>query len=171
MTADIFLFYVLTILVVLASVGVVLAANPLISALHLVLSMLGIAGLFFLLGAPFVGAVQILVYAGAVMVLFVLVVMLVDVNTEEVKFVGGKVSALTKGLMAGVFSGLIAAMALKSNIRPKEIAGDVGFSMLEISKVLFTKYVVAFELLGLMLLVIPVGVVALSRIRGGTHER
>jgi NADH-quinone oxidoreductase subunit J len=168
---EVVLFYILSLLVILAAVGVVLAGNPLISALHLVLTMLGVAGLFFMLHAPFVGAVQILVYAGAVMVLFVLVIMLIDVNKEEIKFVGGKTSALVKGLAVGIFSGLIAAMVLSSSAGQKEIAGEPGFSMLELSRVLFTKYVVAFEILGVLLLVIPVGVVALSRIRGGTHER
>lgn len=171
MTADVFLFYFLSLASIIAGISVVVASNPLISALNLVLSMLGVAGLFFLMQAPFIGAVQIMVYAGAVMVLFVLVLMLIDVNKEEIKFVGGKISALAKGLAVGIFSGLIAAMALRTNLQPKEIAGEAGFSVLELSKVLFTKYTVAFELLGLMLLVIPVGIVALSRIRGGTHER
>lgn len=168
---EIVLFYFLALMAVLAAAGVILSSNPLLSALHLVLTMLGVAGLFFLLHAPFVGAVQILVYAGAVMVLFVLVLMLIDVNKEEVKFVGGKVSTLVKGLAVGVFSGLVAALVLRSPLPVKEIAGSPGFSMMEISIKLFTKYMVAFELLGLILLVIPVGVVALSRIRGGTHER
>ena len=165
------LFYFLGLMTVLGDKGVIMSSNPLLSALHLVLTMLGVAGIFFFLHAPFVGAVQILVYAGAVMVLFVLVLMLIDVNKEEIKFAGGKISSLVKGLSVGIFSGLIAALVLRSPIPVKEIAGNPGFSMLEISLKLFTKYTVAFELLGLILLVIPVGVVALSRIRGGTHER
>lgn len=168
---EIVLFYFLALMTVLAALGVILSSNPLLSALHLVLTMVGVAGLFFLLHAPFVGAVQILVYAGAVMVLFVLVLMLIDVNKEEIKFVGGKISTLVKGLAVGIFSGLIAALVLSSPLPVKEIAGLPDFSMMEISIKLFTKYMVAFELLGLILLVIPVGVVALSRIRGGTHER
>ena len=133
--------------------------------------MTGVAGLFFLLQAPFVGAVQILVYAGAVMVLFVLVIMLIDVNRGGEKYAGGNLSALTKGLAIGVFSGLVSAVVLRSPIMAKPALLNGDFTVLDISKVLFTKYVLAFELLGLILLVIPIGVVALSRTRGGTHER
>jgi NADH-quinone oxidoreductase subunit J len=145
--------------------------NPLISALYLVMSMVGVAGLFFLLQAPFAGAVQILVYAGAVMVLFVLVLMLIDVNKDEEKFSGGNISALMKGLSVGVLAGLITAIVLKSPLQGRAAIAVSAFPMHDIARALFTKYVLSFELLGLMLLVIPIGVVALSRIRGGTHER
>jgi len=168
--ADVVLFYFLAFLTVATAVGVIMADNPLVSALYLVLSMLGVAGLFFLLQAPFAGAVQILVYAGAVMVLFVLVLMLVDVKTEEEKFAGGNVSALFKGSAVGVLSGLITAIVLRSPLQGKGLTATA-YSVADISRQLFTKYVLAFELLGLLLLVIPIGIVALSRIRGGTHER
>jgi NADH-quinone oxidoreductase subunit J len=165
------LFYVLAMLTVFTGVGVVMSENPLISALYLVLSMMGVAGIFFLLQAPFAGAVQILVYAGAVMVLFVLVVMLIDVNKGVEKYAGGNISALFKGLAVGVLSGLISAVVLRSPIVAKPALMNADFSTMDIAKVLFTKYVLAFELLGVILLVIPIGIVALSRIKGGTHER
>jgi len=171
MSAEVVLFYFLACLTVIAAIGVVMTDNPLISALYLVVSMVGVAGLFFLLQAPFAGAVQILVYAGAVMVLFVLVIMLVDVNKGEEKFAGGNVSALLKGLAVGVLAGLITAIVLKSPMQGRAAIALNAYSMAEIARALFTKYVLSFELLGLMLLVIPIGVVALSRIRGGTHER
>jgi len=171
MSAEVLLFYFLALMTIVTAVGVVMADNPLISALYLVLSMLGVAGLFFLLQAPFAGAVQILVYAGAVMVLFVLVLMLVDVNKEEEKFAGGNISALTKGLTVGVLAGLITAIVLKSPLQGRAAIAVNAFPMRDVARTLFTKYVLSFELLGLMLLVIPIGVVALSRIRGGTHDR
>lgn len=169
--AEIVLFYFLAIITVVTAVAVVMSDNPLISALYLVLSMMGVAALFFLLHAPFAGAVQILVYAGAVMVLFVLVLMLVDVKGGEEKFSGGNISALFKGLSVGVLAGLITAIVLRSPMQGRAAIQLTSFSMPEISRVLFTKYVLSFEMLGLMLLVIPIGVVALSRIRGGTHDR
>jgi NADH-quinone oxidoreductase subunit J len=168
---EVLLFYFLALITIVTAVGVVMSDNPLISALYLVLSMVGVAGLFFLLQAPFAGAVQILVYAGAVMVLFVLVLMLVDVNKDEEKFAGGNISALMKGLSVGVLAGLITAIVLKSPMQDRAAIAVTAFSMQEVARTLFTKYVLSFELLGLMLLVIPIGVVALSRIRGGTHER
>lgn len=169
--SDIIIFYFLAILTVTTAVGVVMSENPLLSALYLVLSMTGVAGLFFLLQAPFVGAVQLLVYAGAVMVLFVLVVMLIDINKGAEKYAGGNMSALFKGLAVGVFSGLISAVILRSPVSMKSGLAHADFSVADIAKVLFTKYVLAFELMGIILLVIPIGVVALSRIKGGTHER
>ncbi|MCB9072681.1 MAG: NADH-quinone oxidoreductase subunit J [Bdellovibrionaceae bacterium] len=168
---DIILFYFLATMTVLTGVGVVMSENPLFSALYLVLSMTGVAGLFFLLQAPFVGAVQILVYAGAVMVLFVLVIMLIDINKSGEKYIGGNAAALFKGLAIGIFSGLVSAVVLRSPIVAKPALSNGSYTVLEIAKVLFTKYVLAFELLGIILLVIPIGVVALSRIKGGTHER
>jgi NADH-quinone oxidoreductase subunit J len=169
--SDIILFYFLAIITVITGVGVVMSESPLMSALYLVLSMTGVAGLFFLLQAPFVGAVQIMVYAGAVMVLFVLVLMLIDTNKGVEKYAGGNLSALFKGLAVGVISGLISAVILRSPVTTKPALLNADYSVADIARVLFTKYVLAFELMGVILLVIPIGVVALSRIKGGTHER
>ena len=168
---EIILFYLLAALTVATGVGVVMNENPLMSALYLVLSMLGVAGLFFTLNAPFIGAVQIMVYAGAVMVLFVLVMMLIDINKDEEKFSGGNFSALFKGLAVGVFSGLLTSIILRTPSSSRLMVTDKTTEVIDVARLLFTKYVLAFELLGILLLVIPVGVVALSRIRGGTHER
>ncbi len=169
--SEIILFYFLAAMAVAAGIGVVMSENPLMSALYLVISMVGVAGLFFLLQAPFVGSVQIMVYAGAVMVLFVLVLMLIDVKKDVEKYAGGNISALVKGLAVGVTSGLICAVVLRSPLIFRPAPQGAEFSVSDIAKVLFTKYVLAFELLGLVLLVIPIGVVALSRIKGGTHDR
>lgn len=173
MTLNDFLFFMLAILTIWAGVRVIFVDNPLLSALHLVLAMVGVSGLFFILQAPFLGAVQILVYAGAVMVLFVMVLMLIDVkHMPSMKFTGGTISLATKGLATGLFAGLIAATLVKraDSWAPKIIAAK-SFTAENIAHVLFTKYLLAFEVLGLLLLVIPIGVVALSRVRGGTHDR
>lgn len=169
--AEIILFYLLAAVTVATAVGVVMNENPLMCALYLVLSMLGVAGLFFLLQAPFVGAVQIMVYAGAVMVLFVLVLMLIDTNKDEEKFSGGNFSALFKGLAVGVLSGLLTSIILRTPQVARMAVAQEAYEVIDLAKILFTKYALAFELLGILLLVIPVGVVALSRIRGGTHDR
>lgn len=169
--SEMILFYFLAAATIAAGVGVIMHENPLNCALHLVLSMLGVAGLFFLLQAPFIGAVQIMVYAGAVMVLFVLVLMLIDTNKEEEKFSGGNFSDLSKGLTVGVLAGLLTSIILRTPQGLRAQVSQEAFEVIDIARVLFTKHVLAFELLGILLLVIPVGVVALSRIRGGTHER
>ena len=76
------LFYFLGGLSLFGALGVVLAANPIYASLFLVLSMVSISGIFFSLGAYFVAGVQLLVYAGAVMVLFVMVIMIFDLKKE-----------------------------------------------------------------------------------------
>lgn len=172
MNANELLFYFLSTLTIVSAWCVVFTDNPLMSALYLVLSMVGISGFFFTLGSPFLGAVQILVYAGAVMVLFVMVLMLIDTKATKQKFSGGTLSLTFKGLATGMFAGLIAATLIKkTEAWAPQFQPAASFSTETISKVLFTKYILAFEILGLVLLVIPIGVVALSRIKGGTHDR
>ena len=73
---ELVIFYVFACITLFAGLGVLLHPNPIMCALHLVAAMIGIAGLFFNLKAPFIAAVQIMVYAGAVMVLFLFVVMI-----------------------------------------------------------------------------------------------
>lgn len=179
------LFYILGTLSVLGGVGLILTKSPINSVLYLVMTMLAVAGLFFTLGAPFLASVQIIVYAGAVLVLFVMVLMLFDLNEERRVFTRGVVSGAIKLAAAGVFVGLVVGSIVLSAQRlvPPE-TGEVTTSVevgesssglvkapdtKTIAKYLFTKYAFAFEVIGLLLLVVPIGVVALSRIVGGTH--
>ena len=180
------LFYILGTLSVLGGLGVVLTKSPINSVLYLVMTMLAVAGLFFTLGAPFLAAVQIIVYAGAVLVLFVMVLMLFDLNREKKAFTRGLVSGGIKLAAAGAFIGLVVGAIVLSAQRlvPAEL-GEVAATVFSedqtsgalksgpdtktIAKYLFTKYVFAFEVIGLLLLIVPIGVVALSRIAGGTH--
>lgn len=165
-------FYIFGGISVFAALGVLLHPNPVMSALHLVAAMVGVSGLFFNLNAPFIGMVQILVYAGAVIILFLFVVMIFDTKVEGSVFSHGKVSNGLKVLFGGMFAGLLLSSILyKVNslgyLSPDRAAPQ--FEVRNLSKVLYTDYMFAFEVLGLLLLVIPVGCVALSRIRGGTH--
>src|SRR6478672_4007292 len=95
------LFWVFAILMLVFAVSVVLNRNPVASALSLVVSFLGLATLFVSLDAFFIGIIQVLVYAGAVMVLFLFIIMLLDLRAEErrrlnlVAFIGGGAVALT----------------------------------------------------------------------------
>lgn len=172
---EVVMFYVFGGVSLLAGLGVLLHPNPIMCALHLVAAMVGVAGLFFNLNAPFIGAVQIMVYAGAVMVLFLFVVMIFDTRSEEKKiFSPGKYANGLKVLFAGMFAGLLLSSILYKvtsfgYLTPDRSAPQ--FEVRNISKVMFTDYVFSFEVLGLLLLVIPIGTVALSRIRGGTHAK
>jgi NADH-quinone oxidoreductase subunit J len=173
--SEVIIFYMFGALTLLAGLGVLFHPNPIMSVLHLVAAMIGISGLFFNLNAPFIAAVQIMVYAGAVMVLFLFVVMIFDLREEGKKvFSYGAVTNFFKILFAGLFSGLLLSSILfkVSNfgyLIPDKQAPQ--FEVRNLAKVLFTDYVFAFEVLGLLLLVIPIGTVALSRIRGGTHAQ
>ncbi len=173
--SEIVVFYFFAAVAVISGFKVISTANPIMSALYLVASMVGISGLFFNLNAPFIAAVQLMVYAGAVMVLFLFVVMIFDIKEEGKKAhspgkLSGGLKALSIGGLAGLF--LYVIIFKISNfgyLSPDRAAPQ--FEVRNMAKILFTDYMFSFEVLGLLLLVIPIGTVALSRIRGGTHAK
>lgn len=179
MTADAFLFWFLAFVTLVSAMSVVLMTNPIFSALSLAMTMVGVAGLFVTLNAYFLAGVQLIVYAGAVMVLFVMVLMLFDLKHELQAFTRGRMTGALKIASVGILSGLIVGavtMGLTlagkqgdalSNLQPK---GSMD-TMRTLSETLFLKNIFGFEALGVLLLVIAVGAVALSRSKGGTHAR
>jgi len=166
-------FYTLALFLLFFSYRTITATNPIHSALYLVLTMIGLAATFFNLGAQFIAGVQLIVYAGAVMVLFVMVLMLFDLKSEIRAFGRGLVSGGLKVMSAALLVG-IAAGAANGNLvlyqtpEGSKLTGDV---TRQLSILLYTKYLWAFEVLGVLLLVVAVGVVAVSRIKGGTHAQ
>ena len=183
------LFYILSGMAVAFGALVVMASSPIYSSLYLVMSMLSVAGIFMTLNAPFIAGVQIIVYAGAVVVLFVMVLMLFDVGKETKAFTKGRLSGFAKLVSAGLLCGFIAGAAYESvdlimatnteiptNVSEEIAENTAAFSpgtnaTKQIATLLFTKYLFAFEILGLLLLVVPIGAVALSRVTGGTHAK
>ncbi len=135
--------------------------NPVTSAMFLVLTIVSLAGLFVLLHAFFLAAVQVLVYAGAVMVLFLFVIMLLDLKTEEQRrlkafgVVGGLVSV---GAILAIFLASLWNAPLGAADAPTLEGGTV-----RLGKLLFTQYLLPFEIVSLILLVGMVGVVLLSK--------
>lgn len=168
-------FYSLALFLIFFAYKTITVPNPLHSALYLVLTMLSLAVVFFNLGAQFIAGVQVIVYAGAVMVLFVMVIMLFDLKSE--------LQAFSKGLLSGflkvVSSAFLAGIALAAITKSVNIVDDPsavktlseGNVTKDLAILLYTKYLLAFEVLGILLLVVAVGAVALSRIKGGTHAR
>lgn len=135
--------------------------SPVNSAMFLVLTIVSLAGLFVLLHAFFLAAVQILVYAGAVMVLFLFVIMLLNLKEEErrslkkVALVGGGVTVVALAVMVRTAItqsplGVAAAPTIEGKTQP-------------LGELLFTKYLLPFEILSVLLLVAMVGVVLLSK--------
>lgn len=138
-----------------------LSRNPVTSAMFLVLTIICLAGLFVLLHAFFLAAVQILVYAGAVMVLFLFVIMLLDVREEERRRLH------TFGLVLGGIS-VVAILGLLIHAVAGAVPATVDAPMVEgstraLGRILFERYLLPFEVLGVLLLVAMVGVILLSK--------
>lgn len=186
MTPDVFLFWFLALLIIGSGLAVLLFTNPIYSALSLAMAMVGVAAVFITLQAYFIAGVQLIVYAGAVMVLFVMVLMLFDIKAEIQAFSSGKISGAVKLISVGLLSGLIVGGIImgqksftgelsKDAVRVAEAqkvkkSSSPDASTKELGTVLFTKHVFGFEALGVLLTVIAVGTVALARSRGGTHH-
>lgn len=155
---------------------VVLMTNPVFSALSLAMTMVLIGALFVTLNATFLAGVQLIVYAGAVMVLFVMVLMLFDLKNEIYAFTRGKISGAFKvgsvGILAGLVIGsigLTASTLLQSSTAP--LVSMSGDTTKDLGKILFSQYLLGFEALGALLLIVAVGAVALARSKGGTHAK
>ena len=166
-------FYSMASFLIFFAYRTITSVNPIHSALYLALTMIGLAGVFFQLNAHFIAGVQMIVYAGAVMVLFVMVLMLFDLKTEVRAFTRGLFSGFLKIFCAAIMAGFAFGAATNSigiidEEPPKILAAT---ATRDLSILLYTKYIFAFEALGILLLVVAVGVVAVSRIKGGTHAK
>lgn len=176
MSPDAVLFWFLAFIMFFSAVAVVTFANPIFSAVSLIMTMISVAALFATLNAFFLAGVQLIVYAGAVTVLFVMVLMLFDLKQETKAFSKGVIGGAAKLITAGVFSGLLAGAIfissdLFSHTPPNAITNNpTGIASTKaLGTILFTQYIFSFEALGLLLLIIAIGAVALARSKGGTH--
>jgi len=168
------LFYLLGGLAVVASVLVIGQRNPIHSVLLLILSFAGLSGLYVLLEAPFVAVIQIIIYAGAIMVLFLFVVMLLNVGREDTEvderspvFVhqaSMRLGALLSGLLVvELVWALASAGTLGGVFGPMSQAPPAVTSVHAIGYALFTGYAFAFEVTSILILVAMVGAVVLAR--------
>ena len=157
------LFYVFAALTLLCGVLVIanpFSRNPVTSAMFLVLTIISMTGLFVLLHAFFLAAVQIIVYAGAVLVLFVFVIMLLDLKEEQrrkIKFFGVAAGLVSVGCMVGIF--LKSLASVKAEAAAPTLEGET----FALGKLLFTQYTLPFEVVSVLLLVAMVGVILLSK--------
>ncbi len=177
MTADAFIFWILALMTVVGALSVVLIVNPIYCALALAVTMVGVSAVFVSLNAYFLAGVQVIVYAGAVMVLFVMVLMLFDLKHELEAFSHGKVTGLIKICCVAGLAGLVVGAILMSvnnfSSQPVTDASAIlnGDNTKQLGRLLFSQYLFGFEALGVLLLVVAVGAVALSRSKGGTHAK
>jgi NADH-quinone oxidoreductase subunit J len=159
------LFYVFAALTLLCGVLVVanpFSRNPVTSAMFLVLTIISMAGLFVLLHAFFLAAVQIIVYAGAVIVLFLFVIMLLDLKEEarrRLKSFGVLTGLVSVGAIAIISLKTLKAANPDAIIPAPRLEGDTA----ALGHLLFTNYVLPFEVVSVLLLVAMIGVILLSK--------
>ena len=170
-----FVFYMFATIMILASLRVITARNPVHAALFLVLAFFTAGGIWMLLEAEFLAITLVMVYVGAVMVLFLFVVMMLDINLDRIR--EGFWSYLPLGAAIGLL--MVAEMVIVLggsyfglDSMPEPPAAAAGYSNTrELGRLLYTEYVYPFELASLVLLVAMVAAVALTlRHRKGTKS-
>jgi NADH-quinone oxidoreductase subunit J len=164
MTASAVIFYVLASIAVLSAVSVIASRHPVHSAIYLVLTFLCVAAVYVLLQAEFVAAVQVLVYAGGIMVLFLFVIMLVNLQQAVVRRL--RLHATVSGLVGLGVVGLILYVYGRARIETGGAAGAVlrGEGNLQaVGWTLYREYVLPFEIASILLLVAMIGAIVLAR--------
>jgi NADH-quinone oxidoreductase subunit J len=165
------LFYIFAAIAIVASIGVVIARSPVGSLLFMTVTLFAISGTFVLLEAHFLAAVQVIVYAGAIMVLFLFVIMLLNLGHEarhDLKW--GAFSVVS----AAVVGGIVGLMAIELRGADVGVAAGAGAEAIAaatreygavgaIARPLYTTYVVPFEITGILLLVAIVGAIVLAK--------
>jgi NADH-quinone oxidoreductase subunit J len=161
------IFWLFALVAVGAAIGMVTTQNAIHSALFLVLNFASIAALYVLLNAPFIAVVQITVYAGAIMVLFLFVIMLL--GAERLRGVAGS-GRWQRGLAVVLAAVLILAFAiafLGGDAFSSASSGTIDTSPTALGLHLFEGYLLPFEITGVLLLAAMIGVVILNKARGG----
>ena len=160
------LFFLFAALAVGSVLGMIISKNQAYSALFLVLAFACLGGLFGLLGAPFMAVVQIIIYAGAIMVLFIFVIMMIHL--------GEGISAEKKKwtIASAVFMGIILLAEILFAVKGAPSVPMIGHEMAgssptEIGRLLFTKYLYPFEITSILIIAALVGAVVLVKKRDG----
>jgi len=157
------IFYIMAAVAVLSAIGVVSARNPVYSALFLVVTLFSLAVLFVLLKAEFLAIIQILTYAGAILVLFVFIIMLLNLKPDELveKGYGSAMKFLIGAASLGLFL-ILGYVFHFAKWEAPELAAGFG-NAAAVGKEIFTHYVVPFEVSGVLLTVALVGAVVLAK--------
>jgi len=165
------LFILFCTLSITCAIGVVMLKNPVSSAFSLVLVLLNVAGIFAMQEAYFVSAVQVLVYAGAIMVLFVFVIMLLSIEQVEIDWPTSKVFWPIPVALGAAFMALMSFVFLKGTPAPNkgafttEAIEQHGGNVRVVSEVMFSEYVLPFLVVGMLLSACIVGAVVLAKRR------
>jgi len=161
---DALLFMIFAAIAVICGINLVVQTHPISSALSLVGVMGALAALYLLLGGEFIAAAQLVVYAGAIMVLFVFVIMLLNAGTEKKlsirpwgKYLGAPLLLLFFGMMAYVVQKILPASS------PVVFGAFQGGTAAEIGRSLFTVYLLPFEVTSVLILIAILGAIVLAR--------
>ena len=174
-----FAFYLFAGILTLSALMVITARNPVNSVLFLILTFFNSAGLFVLLGAEFIGLIMVIVYVGAVAVLFLFVVMMLDISFADLR--KGAMQYVPLGLLIGavllaelimVYGAWVFAPDITGNLAAPIFRFNGASNTQSLGMVLYTDYVLAFQLAGLILFVAMVGAIVLTlRTRPGVRKQ
>ncbi len=173
MNAEMILFFIFGAVSLIGAIAVISFRHPIYSALSLIVTFFAQAGLFVLLGAHFVAAVQVIVYAGAIMVLFLFVIMLLNLGTlSEKGALTGKLKgvAIILGILLAAQGIYIAVNALKNTALQDAEAATETVTTYKIGELLFSKYLLPFEVTSLILLAALIGVIVLVKRENQTEN-
>lgn len=166
-------FYLMALVAIISTVRVVTNTNPVHALLSLIISLLAVAGIFMIVGAPFAGALEIIVYAGAIMVLFVFVVMMLNLgqNTVEQESKWLTSSAWAYPALMSFLMGLILVWMLKSDYTTAgTVMGAQVVGPKEVGTSLFTQYLLLVEVAAMLLLGALVAAFHLGKREPGAEE-
>jgi NADH-quinone oxidoreductase subunit J len=163
------LFIVFAVLAVLGAVGLVLFKHPMNSAMSFVVTLIALAGLYALLSAKLVFALQLIVYAGAIMSLIVFIIMFLNIQPDDLPQEERKLLSIVFGGIVVLPIGLFLAKIVKSlPVHATAIMGDGFGGVKEVGLLLFRDWLIPFEIVSILLLVSLVGAVILAGKRGTT---
>jgi NADH-quinone oxidoreductase subunit J len=161
MSAELIIFFVLAAIAVGSALLLIVLREPIHSALALILVMISLAGLYLLLGAEFIAAIQMIVYAGAIMVLFVFVIMLLNAGEEE----RTNVSRMARyaGLPLGIVLTVQWAYWMGRSLAGHPSAPAASGATRGLATMLFRTYVLPFELTSILILIAMLGAIVLAK--------
>jgi len=162
------LFTVLAVVTVITAILVIVQRNPVASAIYLIITLFSLAGVYLLLNAQFIAIIQVLVYAGAIMVLFLFVIMLLNLEKEKrlitrhrlQKVLGVFLGIILLALIGMIFNSVLLEGS-KGKFPPEKVAALGNTEV--VARLLFTDYLLPFEITSVLLLVAIIGAIVLAK--------
>jgi|WetSurMetagenome_2_1015567.scaffolds.fasta_scaffold117803_2 NADH-quinone oxidoreductase subunit J len=164
---ELFFFLILSAITLISAINVLIQKTPIYSALSLIVTFIGLAGIYLQMKAEFIAAMQIVVYAGAIMVLFVFVIMLLNAQPErfsshQAQFVKYCAAPLCSVFFVGISGAILHAVTSETQPPSFLAESDLG-TVANIGQLLYTKYSLPLEVASLLLLTAILGVVVLAK--------